>query len=393
VTARRWAPAAALAALAGAGVAGWLWLGRPAPDAGILEASGRIEGDQAAIGAKLGGRLVRLGGREGDHVESGALIAELASDALQAELERAEHGLHTAREELGQARVHLRSAQRQAEAAGIAVTLSDQESRARIGEAEAALGVARAEVSRAEADLAQAVKDHARVQELYRRELVAAQQLDQAKTAEAVARAALDSARQQVGRAEESLALTRASRLAVEVRQKEAQTAAEQVREAQAGVTTFEARVETAAAAGRLARANLAESRVVAPFSGTILRKLVEPGQVVAPGTPLVTLVDLTRLYAKVYVPEGELAKVKVGDPARVYTDAFPARPFEAAVAEVSQQAEFTPRDVHVKDERVTQVFAVKLALRSPEGALKPGMPVDARIRWRPEAPWGDPTR
>jgi HlyD family secretion protein len=78
-----------------------------------------------------------------------------------------------------------------------------------------------------------------------------------------------------------------------------------------------------------------------------------------------------------------------VSDPARVYTDAFPKRYFTAAVSEISQQAEFTPRDIHMKDERVKLVFAVKLAIHNPQGILKPGMPVDARLRWNPEDPLG----
>ena len=114
---------------------------------------------------------------------------------------------------------------------------------------------------------------------------------------------------------------------------------------------------------------------MVAPFAGTVLKKLVEVGEVVAAGTPLVTLVDLSKLHAKVYVAERDLGKVRLGDAGRVYTDAFPRRAFEATVAEFAQQAEFTPRDVHMKDERVKQVFAVKLAIRNPDGALKPGMP------------------
>jgi HlyD family secretion protein len=176
----------------------------------------------------------------------------------------------------------------------------------------------------------------------------------------------------------------------VELRQKEAQAAAERVREARATVGTLRAQIESAEAEVTLARANLADTRVVAPFAGTVLKKLVERGEVVAAGTPLVTLVDLSKLYAKVYVAEGDLGKIKVGDAGRVYTDAFPRRYFDAAVGEVAQQAEFTPRDIHMKEERVKQVFAVKLALRNAEGVLKPGMPADARIRWRPGTPWGD---
>ncbi len=132
--------------------------------------------------------------------------------------------------------------------------------------------------------------------------------------------------------ADEALALARASGVATELRRKEAETAVKRSREA----------------------------RVAAPFGGSVLRKFVEAGEVVAAGTPLVTLVDLSKLHAKVYVAEAEIG------------------------------AEFTPRDVHMKDERAKQVFAVTLAVGDAEGVLEPGMPVGARIRWSPEARWGD---
>lgn len=387
---KRWMAFLAIVVVASLVLVVW-WVRRPAATApGVLEASGRIEGDQAAVGAKVAGKILRVAVREGEQVAPDALIAELASEQVVAQLDQAEHGIHAAREQLAEAEARLAGAQRQAEAAGMAITLAARESSARIGEAEAALGAAHAGLRQAEADLEKAAKDHARYRELFGRELIAAQQLDQAKAAEAVARASVDAARQQVARAEEMRELARASRVGVELRQKEAQTAAERVQEARAALETARARIQTGEATRNLARANVADSRVVAPFAGTVLKKLVEAGEVIAAGTPLVTLVDLSKLHAKVYVAEGELGKLKVGDPARVYVDAFPQRSFDATVAEVSQQAEFTPRDVHMKDERAKQVFAVKLAIRNPEGVLKPGMPVDARIRWGPEAPWGD---
>jgi HlyD family secretion protein len=387
---RRWGIALAIGVLAVVAVSAWaLW--RPASQtAGVLQVSGRVEGEEAAVGAKVGGRIVRVTAREGQRVEAGELIAELASDQLRAELQRAEHVLHTARAQLAEAGTRVASAARQADAARIAVTLAERESRARIAEAEAALGTARARWRQAQADQEKVARDYRRHRELFAKELIAAQQLDEAKAADAVAAGAVDAAGEEVARAAEALELARASTLAAQLRQSEAQTAAERVREARAGVETARAQIQTAEAIQLRVRADLDDARVIAPFAGTVLRRLGQPGEVVAPGTPLVTLVDLGRLYAKVYVAEIDLGKVKVGDPARVYTDAFPKRKVQAIVSEVSQQAEFTPRDVHMKDERVKQVFAVKLAIRDPEGVLKPGMPVDARVRWVPEAPWGD---
>ncbi|OGK85002.1 MAG: hypothetical protein A2X50_00915 [Candidatus Rokubacteria bacterium GWF2_70_14] len=378
-------------ALAGALAVGAWMLWRPAlPPPGGLEVSGRIEGDQAAIGVRVGGKIVKLAVREGDRVAAGQPIAELSSEQAGAQLEQAEHALHTAREQLGEARAGVISAQRQAESAEAAVTLAERESAARAEEAAAGLGATRAQLKQAEADQDKASRDHGRSRELFARELIASQQLDEARAADAVAGARVAAAREHVAQAQAALDRARASRIAVEVRRSEARAAVGRVSEARAAVATAEARIQTAAAGVKLARANLGDARVTAPFSGTVLTRMVEAGEVVAAGTPLVTLVDLSRLHAKVYVAERDLGKLKLGDAARVYTDAFPGRYFGGAVVEISQQAEFTPRDVHMKDERATLVFAVKLALENPAGVLKPGMAVDGWIRWMAGAPWAD---
>ena len=86
--------------------------------------------------------------------------------------------------------------------------------------------------------------------------------------------------------------------------------------------------------------------------------------------------------------PEKEIAKVRLGNPARIYADAFPDRYFTGKVEEVAQKAEFTPREVQMQEERAKLVFGVKVTIQNPEGYLKPGMPVDAKIRWKGDAPW-----
>ncbi len=109
-------------------------------------------------------------------------------------------------------------------------------------------------------------------------------------------------------------------------------------------------------------------------------------------GSPLLDLVDMDRLYLKVYVAEHEIGKLRLGLPARIYTDAFPDQPFEAVVRYISSRAEFTPKEVQTPDERVKLVYAVKLYLtENPDHRLTSGMPADAVIRWKEEAPWMKP--
>ena len=389
---RRSIPLVLVALVLAAGAVWLVW--QPATEEpGFVDVSGRVEGDQATVGAKVGGRIVELPVREGEQLEAEDLVAALASEQVQARLAHAEHVEHGAREELAQAKARVATAERQLEAARTAVQLGERVSRARIGEAEAAVGSARSRLEQVEAELERAARDYDRAQQLFARGLIAASQLDQARAADGVARGAVGAARKQLVQAEENLQLARTSAFEVSLREREMEAAAERVGEARAAVEAARAAIQMAMASRAVARANAADTRIVAPFAGTVLKRLVERGEMVAPGTPLVTLVDLGRLHAKVYVAEAELGKVKLGDAARAWTDAFPGRAFAARVVEVAQQAEFTPRDVHTRDERTKLVFAVKLAIDNPDGVLKPGMPVDGQIRWVAEARWPDAGR
>jgi HlyD family secretion protein len=366
----------------------WIYWPRREGVPGILEANGRVEGDQVAVGAKVGGRIIRLPIQEGQTLAAGEVIAELSSEQAKAQLEQAEHGVHAAREEVGQAQSRIAVLEQEIRTRETAVQLAEKESRARIGEAESAVEAARARLPQAQAERQRAERDFDRSRQLLAKGLIATQEADHASTAFQSAKAEEEVVRKQIAQAEENLKLARTTTLAVELRKRELAQARERLREARAALEAAKARVQTLEAHVVRALADVKDTRVLAPFNGTVLQKLVQEGQVVAPGTPLVTFVDMSKLYVKVYIPEMEIAKVRLGDPARVYVDAFPKKYFEAAASEVSQQAEFTPRDIHMKDERVKLVFAVKLALKNPQGFLKPGMPADAKIKWKPESPW-----
>jgi HlyD family secretion protein len=130
------------------------------------------------------------------------------------------------------------------------------------------------------------------------------------------------------------------------------------------------------------------KTSISAPLDATILIKAVEPGEFVQPGQTVATLLDLRRAELKVFIPERDIAKVKLSALARVRVDAYPDRMFEARVARVDQAAQFTPRDIHMPEERVRLVFGVTLSLDNPDGVLKPGMPADAWILWQSAAGW-----
>jgi HlyD family secretion protein len=137
-----------------------------------------------------------------------------------------------------------------------------------------------------------------------------------------------------------------------------------------------------------LARSQMAKTTIAAPLSAAVLERLAEPGEVVAAGQPVAVLANLSRVKLKVFIVERDLGKVRLGAPARMRVDAFPARDFPARVSHVDAQAQFTPRDVHMADERARTVYGVTLEAANPDGLLKPGMPADAWILWDAKSSW-----
>jgi len=156
----------------------------------------------------------------------------------------------------------------------------------------------------------------------------------------------------------------------------------------QALVASLDARTTAARRQLDLVSSQLEKTRVVAPIDATVLVKAAEAGEYLRPGGTVAVLVDLSKIELKVFLPEREIGKVKLDAPARVRVDAFPDRQFEARVERMDQQAQFTPRDIHMPQERTRMVFGVTLAVDNRDRLLKPGMPADAWILWRPQAGW-----
>jgi multidrug resistance efflux pump len=143
-------------------------------------------------------------------------------------------------------------------------------------------------------------------------------------------------------------------------------------------IAAAEAQVEMARAALDALRSQRQRFTLKAPLSGLVLARPAHPGEMATPGVPLLTLADLSNLTLTVYVPEGELGRIRLGQVASVSVDAYPGRTFTGTLTYVGDQAEFAPRNVQTREERVNLVFAVKIQLSNADQALKPGMPADA---------------
>jgi HlyD family secretion protein len=171
------------------------------------------------------------------------------------------------------------------------------------------------------------------------------------------------------------------------------QAALNQVRTLQEQQAEARAQAEVASRSLALAQSRIGKTQIYAPISGAVLQRLAQPGEVVAPGQAVAIMADLSIAKLKVFISERDLGKVRLGAPARIRVDAFPGRDFPARLARVDAQAQFTPRDVHMEDERSRTVFGVTLEASNPEGLLKPGMPADAWILWDEKSAWPDQLR
>ena len=144
--------------------------------------------------------------------------------------------------------------------------------------------------------------------------------------------------------------------------------------QAQSGVQQAQASVD-------LINTQLTKLTVYAPMDGVILTRNVEPGEYVQPGADALTMADISHLTITVYVPEDLYGKISLGMPASMKADSFPGEVFSAQVSYISDQAEYTPRNVQTVEGRSSTVYAIKLTVSNPQGQLKPGMPADVTFQ------------
>ncbi len=296
--------------------------GRPA---GVV-ASGTVEMAEIDVASMVGGRILELRVDEGDSVHAGDTLAVLSRGEIAAELQS-----------------------QSAQADRAAAQLEDLKA----GPRHAELAAARSELAAATAQAAFATTDFDRVKPLYDQQVASASDFDRARSARDAAEAGRNAA-------------------ASQVRLLEAGTRTGQIEAAARAVES--ARAQTLAA-----RARAGELVLTAPSAGVVLLRNFEPGELVPPNLPVVTLGNPERLWVRCYVAEPLLPRVRLGARAEITVDGV-KRPFGGRVAEISTRAEFTPRAALTEDERANLVFGVKVDADATGGVLKPGLPATVRI-------------
>lgn len=359
-----------------------------------LELSGRIEGYETDVGAKVGGRIQSIVLREGDRVKQGQVIAQLDDAELKAQLEGAKARFNAAQQQVNQARLQIDVIQSQIQEAQLNLRQSSDNAIGKINQAQASVAAAQAELARTQAQVQQAKAekqlaqvDRDRYQSLLQNGVIPQQQFDQSKTKLDTAQAnlqaflaAVDAAQKQVNVAQGELTQAQTSSFNPQINTAKIAGLNKQLAQAQAQLEAAIAEVANAKAARAEIAAKLEDLKIISPINGVVLTRTSEPGEVISTGTTLMTLVNLNNVYLRGYLPEGEIGMVRVGQAAKVFLDSAPDRPLDATVSQIDSQASFTPENIYFKSDRVTQVFGLKLKIKNSHGFAKPGMPADGEI-------------
>ncbi|HKU75626.1 MAG TPA: HlyD family efflux transporter periplasmic adaptor subunit [Pyrinomonadaceae bacterium] len=371
----------ALLVLSLAGGAVWYFLIRtpPAPK-NLIKLSGRIEGDDTTVASKIAGRIQEIKVREGDVVKAGQVIALIDDEQVRAREQQEQSMVLQAEARVLSAQQQIAVLNAQLEESNIGVDQARVDAQGRVSQAEAQVAHAEAELAKAEADYGQARYDEQRYTKLANDGDVPERTGRQASTAAEAQAAAVRAARKQVDVARGTLTMAKANLSNAAMRTSQATAVRKQILQAQSEIIAAQAEAEHARAKLREAQADRNDLEVVAPIDGTVATRSAEPGEVVAAGTTLVTLVDLNAVYLRGFIPEGEIGRVRTGQTARVYLDSAPERALEAVVTRIDPEASFTPENTYFKDDRVKQVVGVKLQLKSAAGYAKPGMPADGEV-------------
>jgi HlyD family secretion protein len=297
-------------------------------NAGVISASGTIEAVEVTVSAKTTGQVEQLLVDEGSQVKNGDKLAVIDSSSLEIQVQQAQAGVNLAEAQL----------QLLVKGARIEDIRQAQEALTQTG-----------------ANLKIAQEDRDRFRDLFEKNSATAKQNQDAEARYIVARAQHDAAQQAL------LKLEKYAR-------------PEEIKAA-------EARLDQAIAARDLLKKTIADSTISAPVPGIVTDKATEEGEFVGPGTALVTIASLSEVHLNIYIPETDLGKVRLGQEAEVTIDSYRDRTFKGRVIFISPEAEFTPKNVQTKEERVKLVFRVKIKIPNPDNILKPGMPADALIR------------
>jgi HlyD family secretion protein len=349
------------------------------PDS-IVALSGRIEGDDSAVAPKTSGRILEVRVREGDTVNAGSVIAILDDEQVRAREQ-------AAREALAEAAANARSAgdqisvlKEQLQQNRLLTGQAKLDADGRVSEAQANLAAAQSDLAQQKAAYELALFDKDAYTRLAKSGAVSERQGKQAEATADQDAAIVAATQRRVEAAQGALTIAQANLANPGIRGSQVSAVEQQIVQQEAQIASINASAARARDQLTEAEADRQDLTLTAPFNGTVMTRAAEPGEVVQAGTPIVTLLDMTQVYLRGFIPEGEIGKVAIGQPAHIFLDSNPKQPLNGYVLRIDPQATFTPENTYFRNDRVKQVVGVKLLLKEGIGFAKPGMPADGEI-------------
>lgn len=330
-----------------------------------LQGSGTVEARNVRVGSKVGGRILQVLVREGDRVQPGQTLITFDDKELQASLEQARAASQKAQR-------GFRPEEIQEAQAAAAQAKADYDMHVK-GYRKEDIAAAQSDLDRANADEIRSHLDFQRYDALAQKDLVSKQQRDTTEANWKMALAAKENAQHKLDELQRGF---RPEEIAMSLaRYQQAQATLEKL---QRGNRREDVQLANAELAYEEARYR--ERQVLAPSAATVEVLDVRPGDIIAPNTPIATLLESDQIYVRIYVPETELNKVAVGQKAQIRVDPFQGQIFDGVVEQINQQAEFLPRNVQTREERVHQMFGVKVRINDSSHRVLPGMAADVKL-------------
>ena len=352
--------------------------------------SGNIELAQVDIAFKTSGRLIERTVNEGDAVQKGMVIARLDREQLLHQRDTATAALSTAEAQLAESKSAL-NWQRETMQADMQLRNADlsaaqsQLLQLKNGARPQEIQQSAAAVAAAQSQYDGAKKDWDRAQTLYEKEDISTSQYDQFRTRFESTQANLNQVKEQAnlvqaGPRSETIESASAQVKRAEASLRVGQANAIETKRREQDIVARQGDIERAKAQIALIDSQLADTIAISPINGVVLVKAADVGEVLAPGTSVVTVGDIDHPWLRAYIREQDLGRVKLGDKVKVTTDSFHDKVYDGHISFISSDAEFTPKQIQTAEERVKLVYRIKIDVDNPRHELKSNMPADAEI-------------
>ena len=369
----------------------FFWSRMHVEDDSILRLSGNIEFRKIDISFKTAGKLLELAVDEGANVKQGMLLARLDHEQMSRMRTRDSSSVDVAQSNLVQLRTGIEFQQasvaseialRQAELRQAKAKLQELLDGARPQE----VAQARAALNDAKVARDQASRELERAKLLIAREDISQAQFDQYKArfdstaaqvqnveqrlalvVEGPRKTDIEAARANVARAEAAIKMAEAQRLDILRKQEDLAARRADVERTRAGVSIIDSQLD--------------DTTILAPVDGVVLVKSADPGEVLAAGTPVLTIGEIDKPWLRGYVPQSKLGRIQLGMAVSVRSDSYPGKSYQGKISFIASEAEFTPKQIQTNEERVRLVYRIKVDIVNSQRELKLNMPVDAEIR------------